>query len=219
MDITPYILKDFKPFTLHSTIEEVKEFFNTTTFNHFPIVEKDKLVGLISETEIQGLNEEEKEIGYYQYLFEFFSVEEEANILDVLKEFASNQTTIMPVLNLKNNYIGYYDVIDVLHTYNETPFFNSNGAVLLLEKELRDYSISEVSQIIESNNGKVLGVFVSETSATSVKIMVKFDSQNINEIIQSFRRYEYQVLSNHKDDSFLEDLKDRSNYLQKYLNI
>jgi hypothetical protein len=41
----------------------------------------------------------------------------------------------------------------------------------------------------------------------------------MNAIVQTFRRYNYLVVSNHEEDRFLEDLKDRSNYLDKYLNI
>lgn len=219
MDITPYILKDFKAFNLNTKVGEVKEFFNATTFNYFPIVEDKKLIGLISETEIQGIDEDEKEIGYYQYLFNLFSAEESSNILEVLKEFASNQSTVLPILDAKRAYIGYYDLIDILHVYNDTPFFHSEGIVLLLKKEARDYSLSEICQIVESNKGKVYGIFVSESNSTTVQIVVKFDSPDINETIQSFRRYEYEILSNHEEDTLLEELKDRSNYLQKYLNI
>jgi len=41
----------------------------------------------------------------------------------------------------------------------------------------------------------------------------------INEVIQSFRRYNYKVITEHKDDYFLETLKERSDYLRKYLSI
>ena len=91
--------------------------------------------------------------------------------------------------------------------------------VLLLEKELQDFSFSQVCQIVESNNGKILGLFISETTGVIVKITIKFNSQDVNEIIQAFRRYNYNILSKHKEDFFLEDLKERSDYLQKYLNI
>ena len=43
--------------------------------------------------------------------------------------------------------------------------------------------------------------------------------KDINEIIQTFRRYNYSVLSLHEDDFYLQDLKDRSDYLQKYLDM
>ncbi len=219
MDTTPFILKDFNPFTTQTSIADVKSFFKETTYCHFPIVENRKLIGLISETDVQGIDNDKAIIGDFQFLFNFFLVEESNNLLELLKVFASNETNIIPAISDKNDYLGYYDLIDVLHIYNATPFLNDEGAIILLEKEKRDYSFSEVCQIVESNNGTVLGLFISEENSSSVKITLKFGAPDINEILQSLRRYKYKVLSNHKEDFYLEDLKERSIYLQKYLNI
>ncbi|WP_372794794.1 CBS domain-containing protein [Lutibacter sp.] len=219
METTPYILNEYKAFTLQTTVLEAKSFFYETSFCFFPIVRNNQLVGLISKNEVEGIHENNKSIENFQNLFVLFSIEENDNLLEIIKVFASHETNIVPVLNTNNEYIGYYDLIEILHIYNETPFLNNEGIVLLLEKEIRDYSFSEICQIVESNNGKLLGIFISESNATTVKITIKFSSQDINEIIQSFRRYNYKVLSKHKEDFYLEDLKDRSDYLQKYLNI
>ena len=219
METSPYILNEFEAFSLETTVHEVKNFFTETTYSHFPIVKNNHIIGLISETDIETIDEEEKEIGYFQYLFNVFFTEETHNILEIITIFASNETNIIPVTDKENNYIGYFDLIDILHLYNETPFLNSEGAVVILEKELIDFSFSEICQIVESNGGKLYGLFISESNATTVKITVKFTSQDVNEILQSFRRYEYAVISKHEEDYYLEDLKERSKYLQKYLNI
>jgi Mg/Co/Ni transporter MgtE len=219
METTPFILKEFKAFTSQTSIADVKSFFKETTYCHFPIVEDNKLIGLICETDVQAIDKDEAVLGDYHSLFNFFLVEESNNLLELLKVFASNETNIIPAVSAKNDYLGYYDLIDVLHIYNATPFFNNTGAIILLEKEKSDYSFSEVCQIVESNNGTVLGLFISDESPLSVKITLKFDAPEINEILQTFRRYNYKVLSNHKEDFYLEDLKERSIYLQKYLNI
>lgn len=219
MKTSPYILNEYKAFTLLTKVSEAKSLFNETTYCCFPIVKNNKLIGLISENDVQGIIENDKKIGDFQYLFNFFFIEETNNLLDIIKIFAANKTNLIPIVSSKNKYIGYYDLINILHIYNETPFLKNEGPVILLEKELRDYSFSEVCQIVESNNGKVLGLYISETNPTTVKITLKFSSQDVNEIIQSFRRYNYNVLSKHKEDFYLEELKDRTNYLQKYLNI
>jgi len=219
METTPYILNEYKAFTLQTTVLKAKSFFYETIFCCFPIVKNNQLIGLISENEIEGIDEDNKTLENFQELFVLFSSEEDDNLLDIIKVFASNETNIVPVLNTDHKYIGYYDLVEILHLYNETPFLNNDGVVLILEKEIRDYSFSEICQIVESNNGKLLGVFISESNATTVKITLKFSSQDVNEIIQSFRRYNYKVLSKHKEDFYLEELKDRTNYLQKYLNI
>ena len=41
----------------------------------------------------------------------------------------------------------------------------------------------------------------------------------MNEITQTFRRYGYVIISENEDDTYLTNLKERSDYLEKYLNI
>jgi predicted transcriptional regulator len=219
METTPYILKEFGAFTLETTIAEVKQFFKETTFSHFPVVTNNKLIGLISKNEADEIDENNKEVGYFQYAYSLFFAEENYNLLEILTVFASNESNIIPVLNNEKTYIGYYDLFDILNLINNTPFLQNEGIVLHLEKETNTFSFSEVCQIVETNKGKVFGLFITNSTPSTVNITLKFDSQHINEILQSFRRYNYTVISKHKEDFYLEDLKDRSEYLQKYLNI
>jgi len=219
METTPYILKEFEPFSLETTISEIKLFFKETSFSHFPVVSKNKLVGLISKTDIESIDENKKEIGYFQYLLIFFNAEENNNILELLAIFAANEVNIVPLIDANKDYIGYYDLMDVLHVLNETPFLKSEGISLHLEKEIGAFSFSEICQIVESNKGHIHGLFISESTSSMVNITLKFSAQNVNEILQSFRRYKYQINSKHIEDFYLEDLKNRSKYLQKYLNI
>ena len=72
---------------------------------------------------------------------------------------------------------------------------------------------------MESNNGKLLGAFVTDNQNDLVQVTLKINSGNLNEVIQTFRRYSYNILFGNNDDQFLEDLKERSAYLDKYLNV
>ncbi len=89
----------------------------------------------------------------------------------------------------------------------------------MVEKEHSAYSMSEIAQIIEANKIKVLGMYVSGKDTDNTQITLRLATENPNEIIQSLRRYGYHVLTNNKDDSLLEQLKERATYLQKYLEI
>ncbi|MCY1229202.1 hypothetical protein D9M72_415590 [compost metagenome] len=79
--------------------------------------------------------------------------------------------------------------------------------------------MSQITQIVESNNGKLLGLFVSNVEADKVQITIKITLGAMNEIIQTFRRYNYEIISEHQEDNYLNALKERSDYLDKYLNI
>ena len=150
---------------------------------------------------------------------ESFFVREKTNWLDILEAFAIHNSNIMPVLTNDNKYIGYYELSDIMSLFNDTPFLNEAGGIIVIEKDKKEYSFSEICQIIESNNAKILGVFISKLDNNIVQLTVKIGHTGMNAIVQTFRSYNYHVVSSHEEDRFIEDLKDRSNYLDKYLNI
>jgi Mg/Co/Ni transporter MgtE len=139
--------------------------------------------------------------------------------LDVLEVFAKNETNLLPVLDEKNNYVGYYELEDVIRFLYETPFLKEEGGVLIVAKEVNTFSMSQVAQIVESNQAKILGLFISNVTQNTVEITIKMSQSGLNDIIQTFRRYEYEIISEHQEDSYLNGLKERSDYLDKYLNI
>jgi len=91
--------------------------------------------------------------------------------------------------------------------------------VLVVSKNKVNYSISEVAQIVESNDAKLYGVFVSGYKNDHVILTIKLYSDNVNDVIHTFRRYDYNIIIGVNQDEYLNNLKNRSDYLQKYLNI
>jgi len=65
----------------------------------------------------------------------------------------------------------------------------------------------------------LLGLYLSEQQQDFVQITLKISTEDIHEIVHAFRRYDYKIISMHENDIYLEDLKSRSDYLQKYLDM
>ncbi len=218
MSLTDYIINDIELLSGKTSIKDVKALFSQFTYSHLP-VEKDGIYyGCLSETDVHCYDSY-KNVEDYLYSLEGFYVRNDVLWLDVLEVFAQNETNILPVLDKNNVYLGYYELNDIITLFNATPFFSENGNLLVVEKGYNDYSFSEVSQIVESDNAKLLGVFVSKLKNDVVQLTLKINNSDLNAIIQSFRRYGYNVVSQHKDDAFVQNLKERSEYLNKYLNI
>lgn len=219
MQLTSYILNDIKPFKNNDDIKDLKLLCNQLTYSHIPIQNEEGIfLGSYSETDIHCFDSS-KNLSNYTYAIEGFFVRENAAWLDVLEAFASNNTNVMPILDKNNNYLGYYELKDIIGLFNETPFFHENGGVLVIEKGINDYSFSEISQIVESNNGKLLGALVSKMNSDIIQVTLKIGNIGLNDVIQTFRRYGYHIISGHEEDSYIESLKERSEYLNKYLNI
>ena len=216
--LSEYINNDFKPFTPAETVGEIQDFFADSTYSHFPLLDNGVYLGCISAVDSETF-ESEKNLFDYRYAFEGFFVRDTMIWLDVLEVFARNNANVVPILDVNNRYIGYYEITDVIKFLNETPFLKETGGIIVVEKPTADYSMSQITQIVESNNGKLLGVFVSEANAEKVQVTIKITLGSVNEIIQTFRRYNYEIVSEHNEDNYLNNLKERSEYLDKYLNM
>ena len=218
IDITDFINNDIKPLRTTDSVATAQDLFAEYPFSHFPVLEDGVYMGCAGSEDTE-LMEIQKTLGENRFSFERFFVRENTIWLDALGVFAKNQTNIVPVLTEDNKYLGYYEINDIINFFHETPFMKEEGGILVVEKNLIDYSMSEAAQIVESNNGRLLGLFVSETNTEKVQITMKISLGGLSEIIQTFRRYNYEIISEHQEDTYLNTLKDRSDYLDKYLNI
>ncbi len=217
-EITNYITNDFKAIDSQDNISVVQEFFDELTFSHFPVVEEEIYIGSIASNDIETFDGTKKVLDY-RYSLEGFFARNNMIWLDVLEVFAKNNTNLVPVLDEKNNYVGYYEISDIIKFFNETPFLSEQGKIIVVRKRDVDYSASQITQIVESNEGKLLGMFVSATNLENIEITLKISVGPVNEIIQAFRRYDYEIVSEHNEDTYINILKERSDYLDKYLNI
>lgn len=217
-EITDYINNDIKAIAIDESIENVQDFFAELAFSHFPVLENGTYLGSIALDDVETFDTD-KNVSDYRYTLEGFYARTNMIWLDVLEVFARNHTSVVPVLDDNNNYIGYYEITDIVKFFHETPFLKEMGGIIIVEKNINDYSMSQITQIVESNNGKLLGLFISNVENDNVQVTVKITLGAMNEIIQTFRRYNYEIISEHQEDNYLNALKERSDYLDKYLNI
>lgn len=217
-EITDYINNDIKAIAIDESIETVQDFFAELSFSHFPVLEDGTYLGSIALDDVETFDTDKK-VSDYRYTLEGFYARTNMIWLDVLEVFARNHTSVVPVLDDRNNYIGYYEITDIVKFFHETPFLKELGGIIIVEKNSSDYSMSQIAQIVESNNGKLLGLFISNVENDNVQVTVKITLGAMSEIIQTFRRYNYEIISEHQEDNYLNALKERSDYLDKYLNI
>lgn len=217
-EINDYITNDYKAIDSKEAIVDVQDFFTDVSFSHFPVLSEGTYVGSIAADDVETFDSDKK-VADYRYALEGIFARNNMIWLDVLEVFAKNHTNIVPVLDENNAYLGYYELEDIVKFFHETPFLKEQGGIIVVEKGIIDYSMSQIAQIVESNNGKLLGMFVSEANAEKIQITIKIALGGMNEIIQSFRRYNYEIISEHQEDNYLNTLKERSDYLDKYLNI
>ncbi|MGV1010990.1 MAG: acetoin utilization protein acuB [Flavobacterium sp.] len=217
-EISDYITNDYKAIDSQETIAEVQNFFEEVSFSHFSVLNEGIYMGCIASDDVETFDDDKK-VDDYKYTLEGFFARKNMIWLDVLEVFAKNHSNVVPVLGDDNAYLGYYELEDIVKFFHETPFLKEQGAVIVVEKNAIDYSMGQITQIVESNNGKLLGLFISDATAEKIQVTIKIALGSLNEIIQTFRRYNYEIVSEHHEDNYINNLRERSEYLDKYLNI
>ena len=80
--------------------------------------------------------------------------------------------------------------------------------------------MAEISQIIESNNARIIGAFfTTHLDSTLVDITLKINDIDLNPVIQTFQRYNYTIKATFAEKDDLDDLKERYDALMNYLSI
>lgn len=216
--ITDFINKRFLPLDFSETVADVSLFLKQNYFSHFPVEENGVYLGNISLEAIEEFDESQK-LKDCHFDLEHFFVKNTTIWTDIFEIFSKNETNIIPVLDQNDTFLGCYELIDLIHFVTDMPFLKEFGNTIIVEKPILDYTMGQVIQIVESNNGKIFGAVVSNLTIDRVQITIKIAMENLNEIIQTFRRYDYTIISEHQDDHYLKDLKERVDYLEHYLNV
>ncbi|MDG1285310.1 MAG: acetoin utilization protein acuB [Flavobacteriaceae bacterium] len=218
MALNQFIINDLNPASPETLVEELQTVFKQLTYSHVPVLKEQVYLGCLSETDVYCF-EPQQAVSEVLYAIEGFFVRDSSMWLDVLEAFAQNNSNIMPVLDAENNYIGYYQLIDIISLFNRMPFLSEPGGIVVIEKGHNNFSFSQISQIVESNNAKLFGAFISKTENDLSQITLKIGNIGLSTILQEFRRFGYTIISGHEDDTFLRTLRERSAYLDTYLNL
>jgi hypothetical protein len=70
------------------------------------------------------------------------------------RSFAKNHSNLIPVLDENNVYVGYYEINDIMNFFHQTTFLREQGNIIKVKKILMIILMSQIAQIVESNNGK-----------------------------------------------------------------
>jgi len=148
-------------------------------------------------------------------------VTEEQHIYEVIELVAQHKLTVIPVLNNKKEYLGLITLHDLLQGFAKLTAVDKHGAIIILELNVNDYSLSEISQIVESENCKILSLYVSDSkNSMKINVTIKLNTNDASRILQSFYRYNYIVQASFMEDNDLSNLyQNRFDEFMRFLNI
>ncbi|HKK67770.1 MAG TPA: CBS domain-containing protein [Bacteroidales bacterium] len=195
------------------------EFFKVS---HLPIVNNEDFLGLISESDIYNLNCGEEAIGNHKLSLIRPYVTEEQHLWEVAEIVAKLKLTLIPVLSQDSNaFLGSIILPELVQHMARIVGSDENGSIIVLEMGVRDYSLTEIARIVEEENTKILGLYVSGTEdSMKINVTLKLDTTHITAILRSFDRYDYNIRASFMMNDDVNSLyKDRYESFLSYLNV
>ena len=188
--------------------------------SHLPIVNNENFLGLISEQDIYSFNNLTEPLGNHTLSLKNPYVNEHQHVYEVLKLIDHLKLTVIPVLDDQKKYLGCITISKLVNFLSGTYSVGNPGGIIVLEISEKDYSLTEISNIVESNNAKILSVFLSShVDSTRLEVVIKVNKIELGAILNTFDRYGYYVKATYGEDENVEDLKDRYDAFMNYLNI
>lgn len=187
---------------------------------HLPIVNQRDFLGLLSDADIYDLNNADEPVGNHSLSLEKPYVKEDQHIYEVIELLSRLELTLVPVLNSEHHYLGVITQEELIQHFAHLSAMQQPGGIIELEMMEHDYSLSEISQIVESNNARILSLYVSSNGEQSkLRVTLKINLTDMTSVMETFHRYDYTVVSAHMNDEDLDEFyQERFDGFLKYLN-
>ncbi|MCK9290681.1 MAG: CBS domain-containing protein [Bacteroidales bacterium] len=186
---------------------------------HMPIVNDQIFLGLISEKDIYSLNDFDEALGNHALSLVKPYVFEDQHIYEVLKTMFQNQLSLIPVVNQYEHYLGAITLPTLLSHFASSLSVQEPGAIIVLEMSVNDFVLSEIARIVESNDTKILSLFIhSEKDTMQMQVHLKLNKKDVSALIQTFVRFNYTIMAYFDANDDIDDLRKRYDALMKYLN-
>lgn len=188
--------------------------------SHLPLVKGQEYLGLICDTDILDLNITDKQLSKYKLSLLRPFVTQGQHIYEVIKMFFDMKLSVLPVLDENENYMGMIPLAALMMEFSNLSAIQEPGGIIVLEMNEHDYSLTQIAQIVEGSDGKILSCYIhSDPDTTKIEVTLKINKEDVSGILQTFERYNYIVKASFHQGNFSDEMKTRFDSFMNYINI
>ncbi len=189
---------------------------------HLPVVDEDEtLVGVVSEDQLlESASGPDAKISTLLGRMPV-SASPDTHLFDVTKMMVEHDLTTLPVAEDGRQYVGLVKRHDIFDRFAKMLSTQESGAIVALEEDPRDYSLSKLVYTIEQNGGKILSIASEspDTEGGKIRVTLKLNVTDATRVRHMLEHYGYHVVATFSDETTDEDLQLRVQEFMRYLEV
>ncbi|WP_161596833.1 CBS domain-containing protein [Chitinophaga vietnamensis] len=148
------------------------------------------------------------------------AIMEQAHLFEALKLFYDFKLSALPVVTKENDYLGIITKDNLLAALAQYNGVKEAGGILALDLDPRDYSLSEIARIAESNDVSILSVQTLTDPATGkLEVLLKTNRQELQSLVLTFERFNYVIKYIFSEEPEEDLVKKNYDLLMNYISM
>lgn len=220
MQAVEYIDANIPYLKANDTVQFALDIMAGNNLTEMPVLKGRKYIGSISEDVLLNIENAAIKVGALPLDNNIIFTYSTEHIFELIKKMIETQMFLMPIIDLEEHYIGVATAASILTKFGNSSSLMESGGMLVLQMNKSDYSLSEIARIVESNDALILNCYISsQVDINQIEVTLKINKSDLEDIIASFERYEYNVKAAYHQSSNADDMLEKYESLMHYLNM
>ena len=221
MTIAEIINHDLPILKPSDTVGNALNWMEENRIGQLVVVDAGKYAGIVSEDILMDYDED-MQLADVMLEFSEISLFDYQHIYESLGLISKYNLQLIGVIDEEESFVGIITASEVYTKFGELLGSQEPGAVLVISIKNRDYSLAEISRLVESDNAKILSsYFTGNTylSNDSASLTLKINRESITSIVATLERFGYTVEASYAHEPVESIEQERYNMLMKYLSV
>lgn len=219
MTASELITNDIPALQATDTVRQALDFMEEHRVSELPVVDQHKYLGIITEKEAEQADERAA-VTVLLHTGVPVQVNPSDFFLVPLKIMHQQKLSLLPVVREDGELLGIITREQLLHAASNYNAAYVPGGIIILQIKPTSFYISEIGRIVESNNARIIHLNTwTDPSTGELMVAIKVNKNDIQDILASFERYEYNVIQYFGENLSEEELRLNYDHLMNYLNI
>lgn len=221
MTIAEIINHDLPILKPSDTVGNALNWMEENRIGQLVVVDAGKYAGIVSEDILMDYDED-MQLSDVMLQFSEITLSDYQHIYESLGLISKYHLQVIGIVDEEENFVGIITASEVYTKFGELLGSQEPGAVLVISIKNRDYSLAEISRLVESDNAKILSsYFTGNTylSNDSASLTLKINRESITSVVATLERFGYTVEASYAHEPIESIEQERYNMLMKYLSV